>query len=437
MIKKTVTKVNALPKLASKMRVAAYARVSSGKDAMLHSLSAQVNHYKKLIHDNSEWSFAGVYADEALTGTKDSRLEFQNLLEDSRAGKIDMIITKSISRFARNTVILLETVRELKSLGIDVFFEEQNVHTLSGEGEMILTFLVTFAQEESRSTSENMKWRIKKDFEQGILWGGKPCLGYALEDKRFIVIPDEAKIVQQIYQLYIAGYGADTIGKILDERGIIPKNSAKWNRSSIMTILSNYNFTGDLILQKTFRENHLSKRKIINSGELDQYAVKKNHEAIISKDLFDKVQEIRKQRAERIKPRINKKPQAFKGMIKCGICGKAYTHKSTPHNEIWKCSLSVTKGIEACPSKQVPDREIKKAAKTILEIRSFDEEVFKSKVKQVIVIPENNLIFQFKDETSVEQTWNKSSRSETWTPEMREKARIRALKQHKGGVHHG
>jgi hypothetical protein len=204
-----------------------------------------------------------------------------------------------------------------------------------------------------------------------------------------------------------------------------------------MTILSNYNYTGDLILQKTFRENHLSKRKIINSGELDQYAVKKNHEAIISKDLFDKVQEIRKQRAERIKPRINKKPQAFKGMIKCGICGKAYTHKSTPHNEIWKCSLSVTKGIEACPSKQVPDREIKKAAKTILKIRSFDEEVFKSKVKQVIVIPENNLIFQFKDETSVEQTWNKSSRSETWTPEMREKARIRALKQHKGGVHHG
>ena len=437
MTKKTVTKVNALPKLASKIRVAAYARVSSGKDAMLHSLSSQVNHYKKLIHDNSEWSFAGVYADEALTGTKDSRLEFQNLLEDSRAGKIDMIITKSISRFARNTVTLLETVRELKSLGIDVFFEEQNVHTLSGEGEMILTFLATFAQEESRSTSENMKWRIKKDFEQGILWGGKPCLGYSLVDKRFIVVPDEAKIVQQIYQLYIDGYGADTIGKMLSAKGIDPQKSSKWNRSTIMHILSNYNYTGDLILQKTFRENHLSKRKVINSGELDQYAVKNNHEAIISKDMFDKVQEIRKHRAEKIKPRLKKNPQAFKGMIKCGICGKAYTHKTTPHNEIWKCSLSVTKGIEACPSKQVPDSKIKKAANTILKTRTFDEIYFKSKVKQVVVMPNRKLIFQLKDGTSIEQYWNKSSRSESWTPEMRGKARNRALKQHKGGVHHG
>ena len=153
--------------------------------------------------------------------------------------------------------------------------------------------------------------------------------------------------------------------------------------------------------------------------------------------MFDKVQEIRKHRAEKIKPRLKKNPQAFKGMIKCGICGKAYTHKTTPHNEIWKCSLSVTKGIEACPSKQVPDSKIKKAANTILKTRLFDEIYFKSKVKQVIVMPNRKLIFQLIDDTRVEQSWNTSSRSESWTPEMREKARIRALKQHKGGVHHG
>lgn len=239
-MKKTITKIDTLTKLSKRTRVAAYARVSSGKDAMLHSLSAQVNHYKKLIQENGEWLFAGVYADEALTGTKDSRTEFQNLLEDSRAGKIDMIITKSISRFARNTVTLLETVRELKAIDVDVFFEEQNIHSISGEGEMILTFLATFAQEESRSVSENMKWRIKKDFEQGIMWGGKPCLGYDLENKRLILVPDEAETVKMIFQLYIEGKGADTIGKILDVKGIEPKYSSKWNRSTIMQILSNY-----------------------------------------------------------------------------------------------------------------------------------------------------------------------------------------------------
>ena len=171
---------------------------------MLHSLATQVSYYKKLIQENGEWEFAGIYADEALTGTKDSRAEFQLLIEDCRAGKIDMVITKSISRFARNTVTLLQTVRELQAINVDVFFEEQHIHSNSGEGEMILTFLATFAQEESRSVSENMKWRIKKDFEQGIMWGGKPCLGYRLENKRLILVPEEAKIVQLIFQLYIA-----------------------------------------------------------------------------------------------------------------------------------------------------------------------------------------------------------------------------------------
>jgi site-specific DNA recombinase len=434
---KTITKVNVLSKLASKKRVAAYARVSSGKDAMLHSLSAQVNHYKKLIQENGEWLFAGVYADEALTGTKDSRTEFQQLLKDCRAGKIDMIITKSISRFARNTVTLLETVRELKAIDVDVFFEEQNIHSISGEGEMILTFLATFAQEESRSVSENMKWRIKKDFEQGIMWGGKPCLGYDLENKRLILVPDEAETVKMIFQLYIEGKGADTIGKILDVKGIEPKYSSKWNRSTIMQILSNYNYTGDLILQKTFRDNHLSKRKVINAGELDQYLIKDNHEAIISKDIFDKVQRIRKRRVEKNKPDLNKKHYAFKGMVRCGICGRAYTHKTTTHNEIWKCSLSVTKGNKVCSSKQVPDAKIKEAVNTLLKRSLFDERYFKSNVEQIIVMPDRKLMFHMKDGTTKEYYWKEQSRSDSWTPEMKEQARIRALKQHKGGVQNG
>ncbi|MBN2794449.1 MAG: recombinase family protein [Clostridia bacterium] len=436
-MKKTITKLDALPKLTKKTRVAAYARVSSGKDAMLQSLAAQVSYYKKLIQENKEWEFIGVYADEALTGTKDSREEFQQLLTDCRAGQVDMIITKSISRFARNTLTLLETVRELKSLNIDVFFEEQNIHSNSGEGEMILTFLATFAQEESRSTSENMKWRIKKDFEQGIMWGGKSCLGYMIEDKKPVVIPKEAATVKLIYQLYLDGKGADAIGKILDLKGIKPQYASKWNRSSIMHILTNYNYTGDLILQKTFRENHLTKRKIINSGEYDQYAVKNNHEPIISKEVFDKVQTIKRERAERTKPNPNKKPRVFKGMLKCGICGRTYTHKSTPHNEIWKCSLSVTKGIEACPSKQVPDTAIKEVFNEILNQDNFSEELFKKKVKFIIVNPDNHLVFHFKDLSVIDYQWEPRSRSRIWTPKMKEQARKRALKQHQGGAFHG
>jgi len=436
MTKKTVTKVNALPKLVSKKRVAAYARVSSGKDAMLHSLSAQVNHYKKLIQENPEWLFVGVYTDEALTGTKDSRTEFQQLLKDCRAGKIDMIITKSISRFARNTVTLLKTVRDLYAINVDVFFEEQNIHSISGEGEMILTFLATFAQEESRSVSENMKWRIKKDFEQGIMWGGKPCLGYDLENKRLILVPEEAKIVQLIYQLYIDGYGADTIGKILSDKGISPQKSSRWNRSSIMAILSNHNYTGDLILQKTFRDNHLSKRKVINKGELDRYIIKNNHEAIISHNTFEEVQKIRKEQARKIKPQSVKKRYAFKGKIRCGICGRAYTYKNTPHNEVWRCSLAVTKGKTACTAKQVPDSKIIEAANIILNKNEFNEAYFNSKVEMILVMPDNRLSFQMKDGTSIDYHW-KTSRSDSWTPEMKEQARLRALKQHKGGVNNG
>ena len=165
---KVVTKVAYPPQLQRKKRVAAYARVSSGKDAMLHSLSAQVSYYNDLIQKEDGWEFVGVYSDEAITGTKEDRAGFQQMLEDCHNGKIDMVLTKSISRFARNTVTLLETVRMLKALGVDVFFEEQNIHTVSADGELMLTILASYAQEESLSASENQKWRIKKNFEEGM-----------------------------------------------------------------------------------------------------------------------------------------------------------------------------------------------------------------------------------------------------------------------------
>ena len=167
-IERSASLVPAAPKLTW---VAAYASVSWGKDAMLHSLSAQVSYYNNLIQNHPGWIFCGIYADEAVTGTKDSRDQFQKLLAVCRAGKVDLVITKSISRFARNTVTLLQTVRELKNLGVDVFFEEQNIHSLSADGELFLTILTSYAQEESRSVSENQKWRVRGKFRNGIPWG--------------------------------------------------------------------------------------------------------------------------------------------------------------------------------------------------------------------------------------------------------------------------
>ena len=204
-------------KIPQRKRVAAYARVSSGKDAMLHSLSAQVSYYSDLIQNHSGWQYAGVYADEALTGTRDNRENFQRLLADCRDGMIDMVITKSISRFARNTITLLETVRELKTMGVDVYFEEQNIHSLSADGELMLTILASYAQEESLSVSENQKWRVRHNFENGMPWNGT-VLGYRYNQGTFEIEPEEAEIVRFIFGSYSNGTGATTIAKILNEK---------------------------------------------------------------------------------------------------------------------------------------------------------------------------------------------------------------------------
>ena len=184
-----ITKLAVSEPIPTRERVAAYARVSCGKDEMLHSLAAQVSYYKEFIQSQSGWDFAGVYADEAVTGTKDNRVEFVRMLADCQSGKIDRVITKSISRFARNTVTLLETVRGLGELGIDVFFEEQNLHTASADGELLLTILASYAQEESRSVSENCKWRIRKDYQEGKLTGGVHMYGYDFRDGMLVVNP--------------------------------------------------------------------------------------------------------------------------------------------------------------------------------------------------------------------------------------------------------
>lgn len=267
---RTVEQIQFAPRMPQPLRVAAYARVSSGKDAMLHSLAAQVDHYSTYIRHHHGWEYVGVYADEAKTGTKDSRENFQRMLTDCRAGKIDHIITKSISRFSRNTVTLLETVRELKELGISVFFEEQSIDTATTDGELMLSILASYAQEESLSASENQKWRVKRNFEEGIPWRFF-MLGYRRENGKLAIVPEEAEIVRSIFDDYLAGRGITAIAKRLNESGYATQSGCVFHKSAVERILRNYAYTGDLLLQTKFRENHLTKVTRKNQGELPRH----------------------------------------------------------------------------------------------------------------------------------------------------------------------
>lgn len=407
----------ALPKLT---RVAAYARVSSAKDAMRHSLSAQVSYYSGLIQQHPGWAYAGVYADEAKTGTKDSRENFIRLLADCRAGRIDAIITKSISRFARNTVTLLETVRELKGLGVDVYFEEQNIHTLSADGELMLSILASYAQEESLSASENQKWRIRKNFEEGRPWNGT-LLGYRYRNGTLVIEPNEAEIVRRVFREYLAGKGVVAIANGLNEDGIPTRYGNRWCKAGVSCVLHNYTYTGNLLLQKTFRENHLTKRTLPNEGQLPQYHAEDSHEAIIRMEDYEAVQAEMERRAAKHAPpgKGYRNRYPFTGLIVCGCCGKHYRRKVTATGPVWICGTYNTNGKAACPSKQIPE--------PVLKDLTADMDI--GDLTEICAEDGNRLLFRFKDGIETVKRWKDRSRAESWTPEMREAARQKALER--------
>lgn len=396
-------------KLPRAKRVAAYARVSSGKDAMLHSLSAQVSYYSNFIQNHGVWEYAGVYADEALTGTKDNRENFQRLLADCRNGKIDMILTKSVSRFARNTLTLLETVRELKSLGVDVYFEEQNIHTASSEGELMLTIIASYAQEESLSASENQKWRVRQQFQNGKPWRGF-MMGYRYDGEKYVIVPEEAEVVRSIFRDYLDGKGIAAIMKRLNEEGILTQQGCTWHQSAVSRILRNYAYTGNLLLQTKFRENHLTKRTLVNHGELPQYHAENTHEPIIDIGTYNLVQLEMARRAERFAKPQTKAKYPFTGLITCAGCGKHYRRKVTKTGPVWICTTYNTLGKKACPSKAIPEPTLMALA---AEIDDF------SKITAITADKDNTLVFSLINGETIVKQWKDRSRSESWTPEMR------------------
>ena len=425
-----VEKVNfPIPKQPKAKRVAAYARVSSGKDEMLHSLSAQISYYSEFIQSHPGWLYCGVFSDEAYTGTKDNRTGFQSLISECRAGNIDLIITKSISRFARNTVTLLETVRELKLIGIDVFFEEQNIHTISADGELMMTILASYAQAESLSASENQKWRIRKAFESGEIVNLRFLFGYRINGAKIEIDPAQADIVREVFERAVNGESFTSIANDLNNRSITRCLGGKWNSQRIRDLLSNEKYLGNALLQKKYRNNHLEKKLIHNDGQLPKYYAEGTHDAIVDEELFAKAQEILHDLAKRRETLKKPKLSAFSGMIVCDNCGAKYKRTTSKGKHAWQCKTFLTQGKAFCPSRQIPEEELYRLATEVLKLDEFDEDILHRKIKNIRAKNNCTLTFYFADGKEVSKNWVPRTRKNSWTAEMRECARQRALNQ--------
>lgn len=431
-----ITELPAKPKERQITRVAAYARVSSDKDAAFHSLEAQTEYYEQYVAAHPDWQLVGIYSDNGISGTTINRPEFQRMLQDCRDGKIDLVVTKSITRFARNTVILLETIRELKRLGVDTYFEKENMHSISPDGELLVTLLAMYAEEEARSASENQRWRIQKRFENGEPWVGK-MLGYRLENCQLVVVPEEAEIVRQIYEDYLSGMGHSAIAKKLKLQGVSPASGNTWSRTSIRAILMNEKYTGSMILQKTYRKDFRTKKTLNNHGEKRKYFVEHSHEAIIDQKTFDLVQAEMAWRAvkyDHTPKSTQSEPHLFCGILQCGFCGHHYKYYRTNAKKydksVWACPNYYTMGRNICPAQKIPEDILIEKTLKVLGVPALNREILLERVRQIIVAAHNQLRYILHDGTVVDVQWRHRSRKESWTPEMREAARQRALARH-------
>lgn len=372
---KKITKIDKIkPSKASmkKLRVAAYCRVSTDSDAQLESLETQKTHYENYITSRDDWEFAGLYFDEGITGTKaEKRPQLMRLLADCKAKKIDLVITKSISRFSRNTTDCLEIVRTLQNLNIPVYFEKESINTGSMESELFLSILSSMAEGESISISENNKWSIKKRFENGTYKLGYVPYGYSLEDGEIKVNPEQAEIVKRIFAEMLSGKGTDAIAKSLNNELVPTKKGGRWTSTSIRSIIANEKYTGDCIFQKTYTDSNFNRHK--NNGHLDQYFVPNHHEAIISHKDFKAAAALIEQRAaEKGIERGSAKYQqryAFSGKIICNECGNTFRrriHSSTYGSYVaWVCNTHLA-DTSKCSMLYLRDDDLKLAFATML-----------------------------------------------------------------------
>jgi len=352
--------------MTNRKRVAAYARVSTDFDEQLSSFDAQVDYYTKHIKSNPEWTYVEVYTDGVSATSTKKRHGFNRMVSDALEGKIDLILTKSVSRFARNTVDTLTTVRQLKEKGVEIFFEKENIYTMDSKGELLITIMSSLAQEESRSISENVTWGQRKRFAEGkIKLPYKQFLGYEKGENGIPkIVEKEAVIVRRIYRMFLEGNTYTGIAKQLTAENIkTPGGKTNWKISTVRSILMNEKYKGDALLQKGFTVDFLTKKKKINEGEVPQYYVDNSHPAIIPPETYDLVQYEIKNRRETIGRKTGL--HAFSGMIVCGECGNFYGSKvwhstSKYRKTVWQCNHKYS-NKKKCSTPHLYEEEIKEA----------------------------------------------------------------------------
>jgi DNA invertase Pin-like site-specific DNA recombinase len=348
----------------TRLRVAAYARVSTDTEEQLSSYEAQVDYYTQYIQNNPDWDFIEIYTDEGISATNTKKRDgFNRMIRDALAGKIDRIITKSVSRFARNTVDTLTAVRDLKSKGVEVFFEKENIYTMDSKGELLITIMSSLAQEESRNLSENVTWGQRKRFSDGkVNMPYASFLGY----KRGIdglpeIVPKEAEIVRRIYRMFLEGatYG-DITRQLMDDHILTPRKKKEWSKSTILSILSNEKYKGDALLQKKFTVDFLNKKMKINEGEVPQYYVENSHPAIVSKAVFELAQLEIQKRTE--KARKSSSRHCFSSRLRCECCdgyyGSKVWHSTSQYRKtLWQCNHKFSND-EKCATPHIYETEL-------------------------------------------------------------------------------
>lgn len=422
-------RIMAPEKATRPLRVAAYARISFETDRSPKSLSLQVSHYSHLIQTTPGWEYAGVYADSGISGTTTNRPEFQAMLASARAGEIDLILTKSISRFARNTVDLLEVVRELNGLGVEVRFEKEGISTATADGEFMLTLLASFAQAESEQLSANVKWRVHQQFEQGLA-NGFHLYGYtdSPDASDVQVIEHEAVLIRRAFDAYLAKVSMEQFTVDLTREGILTREGKPFSPEAPRSWLSREAYTGTLTLGR-WHTPTLGERAVANTGEVPMYRVENAIPAIIPAETFAAVQaERQRRRDEGAHANWAIPTSCFTSKIKCGICGMSYSRsgKRSTNGQvkyIWICRTKrdghKRSGGRSCTNKNIPEPTLKDLCAEVLGTDTFDAGEFERRVDHVVMPAPNRATFHLSDGEVIDREWYSQQRLRAWSDTRR------------------
>jgi DNA invertase Pin-like site-specific DNA recombinase len=359
----TITKIQSYHRDAKQLRVAAYCRVSTDNVEQLESLENQREHYQKYISNQPNWQLAKIYYDEGISGTKLTKRDaLKELLADCHNHRIDLVITKSISRLSRNTTDCLRIVRELQQLNIPIIFEKEHINTGAMASELFLSILSSIAQDESHSTAGNLRWSIRQRFASGEFRVSSAPYGYSIEDGNLVIDSVEAGVVREIFQQFLSGMSASQIARKLNHSHVATKRGGQWRSNTVINILRNCNYTGDMLCQKTYRDDQYHRH--FNQGELTQYLIENHHPSLISHQAFDQAQKIIKENAQKrhIEVGTHKYQQhyPFSGKIICGYCSTTFKRQTRPNKICWACQKHL-KSAKQCPIKAISEESLEAA----------------------------------------------------------------------------